>query len=40
MESFINPPEYLEAQKKKREDEAKRQKRRFPEQPQRDVLRS
>ena len=38
MESFINPPEYLEAQKKKREDEAKRVKRRFPEQPQRDVL--
>ena len=38
MESFINPPEYLEAQKKKREEEAKRQKRRFPEQPQRDVV--
>jgi len=38
MESFINPPEYLEAQKKKREEEAKRQKRRFPEQRQRDVL--
>ena len=38
MESFINPPEYLEAQKKKREDEAKKQKKRFPEQPQRDVL--
>jgi stage V sporulation protein R len=38
MESFINPPEYLEAQKKKREEEAKKQKRRFPEQPQRDVV--
>jgi stage V sporulation protein R len=38
MESFINPPEYLEKQKKKREDEAKRQKRRFPEHPRRDVL--
>jgi stage V sporulation protein R len=38
MESFINPPEYLEAQRKKREEEAKRQKRRFPEQPQRDVM--
>ena len=38
MESFINPPEYLAAQKKKREDEEKRHKRRFPEQPQRDVL--
>jgi stage V sporulation protein R len=38
MESFINPPEYLEAQRKKREEKEKRQKRRFPEQPQRDVL--
>ncbi len=38
MESFINPPSYLEAQKKKREEEAKKAKRRFPEQPQRDVL--
>jgi stage V sporulation protein R len=38
MESFINPPEYLEKQKKKREEEAKRQKRRFPEQPRRDVM--
>ena len=38
MESFINPPEYLAAQRKKRDEEAKRQKRRFPEQPQRDVM--
>ncbi|MBA3541362.1 MAG: SpoVR family protein, partial [Deltaproteobacteria bacterium] len=38
MDSFINPPEYLEAQKKKREDEAKKAKHRFPEHPQRDVL--
>jgi len=38
MDSFINPPEYLAAQKKKREDEEKRAKRRFPEQPQRDVV--
>ncbi len=38
MESFINPPEYLAAQKKKREDDEKRAKRRFPEQPQRDVM--
>jgi stage V sporulation protein R len=37
MESFINPPEYLEAQRKRR-DEEKKQKRKFPEQPQRDVL--
>jgi stage V sporulation protein R len=38
MDSFINPPEFLEAQKRKKEEEAKRQRRRFPEQPQRDVL--
>jgi stage V sporulation protein R len=37
MESFINPPEYLEAQRKRR-DEEKKQKRRFPDHPQRDVL--
>ncbi len=37
MERFINPPEYLDAQRKKKEAEAK-QKKRFPEQPQRDVL--
>jgi stage V sporulation protein R len=38
MESFINPPEYIEAQKRKKIEEEKRQKRRFPEQPQRDIL--
>jgi stage V sporulation protein R len=38
MEQFINPPEFLEAQKRKKEEEAKRQRRRFPEEPQRDVL--
>jgi stage V sporulation protein R len=38
MDSFINPPEYLEAQKKKKEEEAKKQRRRFPEHPQRDAL--
>jgi len=38
MESFINPPSYIEAQKKKKEEELKRQKRRFPEQPVRDVM--
>jgi len=38
MESFINPPSYLEAQKKKKEEEQKRQKRRFPEHPARDVM--
>lgn len=38
MDKFINPPEYLEAQRKKKEDEKKKQKKRFPEHPQRDVL--
>jgi stage V sporulation protein R len=38
MDSFINPPEYMEAQKKKKEEEIKQAKRRFPEHPQRDVL--
>ncbi len=38
MDKFINPPEYLDAQRKKRDDE-KKQKKRFPEEPQRDVLR-
>ncbi len=38
MDSFINPPSYIEAQKKKKEEELKRQKRRFPEQSVRDVM--
>jgi stage V sporulation protein R len=38
MDSFINPPSYIEAQKKKKEEEAKKQRRRFPEHPARDVL--
>jgi stage V sporulation protein R len=38
MDSFINPPSFIEAQKKKKEEEAKKARRRFPEQPQRDVL--
>lgn len=37
MRDYINPPEYLEAQRKKAEEERARQ-RRFPENPQRDVL--
>jgi stage V sporulation protein R len=37
MESYINPPEFMEAQRKKLEAQKKQQKR-FPEQPQRDVL--
>jgi stage V sporulation protein R len=39
MDSFINPEEYVAAQKKKLEDEAQKARARFPEHPQRDVLR-
>ncbi len=38
MDKFINPPEYLEAQRKKKEEEKKKQRKRFPEEPQRDIL--
>jgi stage V sporulation protein R len=38
MESFINPSEYLEAQKQKMVEKAEREKR-YPERPERDVLR-
>jgi stage V sporulation protein R len=38
MDRYINPPEFLEAQRKKRDDDKKKQKKRFPEAPQRDVL--
>ncbi len=38
MQSFVNPPEFLEAQRKKIDDQAKRA-RRIPEHPARDVLR-
>ena len=37
MENYINPPEFIAAQRRKLEDERKQQKR-FPEEPQRDVL--
>lgn len=37
MESYINPDDFLEAQRKKMEDEAQRQ-RRFPSSPRRDVM--
>lgn len=37
MRDYINPPEFLEAQRRKLEEERARQ-RRFPENPQRDVL--
>ncbi len=38
MNDFINPPQHIEAQKKKLEEEARRKKR-FPENPVKDVLR-
>jgi stage V sporulation protein R len=38
MDKFINPPEFLEAQRRKREEEKKRARRRFPESPQRDIV--
>ncbi|HTF56726.1 MAG TPA: SpoVR family protein [Planctomycetota bacterium] len=37
MDRYINPPEYLEAQRKHNEDRA-RQAKRFPERPEKDVL--
>lgn len=38
MDRYINPPEFLEAQRKKKEEERKKAKGRFPEEPQRDIL--
>jgi stage V sporulation protein R len=38
MDRYINPPEFLEAQRKKRDEDKKKAKKRFPERPQRDVL--
>lgn len=38
MDKFINPPDYLEAQKKKQDEAKQKQRRKFPERPQRDVL--
>ncbi|MBI2345846.1 MAG: SpoVR family protein [Deltaproteobacteria bacterium] len=37
MERFINPPEFIEAERRKLEDEIKRAKQ-FPERPERDVM--
>ncbi|MBI5518071.1 MAG: SpoVR family protein [Deltaproteobacteria bacterium] len=39
MDSFINPEEYLDTQRKKLEAEAEKSKGRFPQKPARDVLR-
>ena len=38
MDSFINPAEFMEAQKQFKEKKAKRKKEKFPLQPERDVL--
>lgn len=38
MDKYINPPEYMDAQRKKRDEEKAKAAKRFPEQPQRDVL--
>jgi stage V sporulation protein R len=38
MDRYINPPEFLEAQRRRRDEERRQQRRRFPEEPQRDVL--
>ncbi len=37
MDTYINPPEFIEAQRKKLEEQKQKQKR-FPEEPERDVL--
>ncbi len=39
MESYINPPAFIEAQREKLAAEKQQQKKRFPEEPERDVLR-
>ena len=39
MERYINPPEFIAAQREKLAAEKEQQKNRFPEEPQRDVLR-
>ncbi len=38
MDKYINPPEFIEAQKKKLEEEEEKKRTRFPAEPQRDVL--
>ena len=38
MDAYINPPEFIEAQRKKREQAEEDRLGRFPEEPQRDVL--
>ncbi len=38
MDKYINPPDFIEAQRKKRDEEKTKAARKFPEQPVRDVL--
>jgi stage V sporulation protein R len=38
MEEFVNPPEFLEQKRRERVKQAEDRRRRFPEEPQRDVL--
>jgi len=38
MRDYINPPEFIEAQRKKREQELEMQRRKFPVKPEQDVL--
>ncbi len=38
MEKYINPPEFLEQQRKRMEDQKQKRKKKFPEEAQRDVL--
>jgi len=38
MDKYINPPEFIEAQRKKQEEEDEKKRTRFPAQPQRDIL--
>ena len=38
MEKYINPPEFLEQQRKRMEDQKQKRKKKFPEEAQRDIL--
>lgn len=38
LDEFVNPPEYLEQQRRRWEEEKEQRKKRFPEHPERDVL--
>jgi stage V sporulation protein R len=38
MEKYINPPEFLEQQRKRMQDQKQKRKKKFPDEPQRDIL--